>query len=252
MARGLCVVLERNVHVYKRQWPFFLAGMLEPMVYLLGVGYGIGSIVDSVRVNGHAVPYQVYVSPGLMASAAMNGALLDALFGVFWQLRYAGTFAVMLSARITLGAVSLGSVMWATVRSAVYATTFFGVLLAFGITTPGSALMVPAAVLVGFAFAAAGTASATVVRSWGDFDLFNVVLLPMFLFSGTFFPVQMYPSFVQAVMQASPLYRGVDLLRAIALGVVRPNVAIDVTYLLALGVAGSVLAARRLSSELWR
>jgi lipooligosaccharide transport system permease protein len=111
-------------------------------------------------------------------------------------------------------------------------------------------LALPATVFIGFAFAGAGIAAVTYMRSWQDFDILNLAILPMFLFSATFFPLSTYPDWLEVVIQATPLYHGVDLLRALTTGTVGPGQLVNVAYLTVLGLVGTKIAGRRVEKLL--
>lgn len=248
---GSSRVVEHNVYVYRRMWPVFLTGFFEPIFYLLGIGFGIGGLVGTITVGGQQFTYSVYVAPALMASAAMNGAIFDATFGLFYQLKYAKTYEAMLATPVTVGSVSLGAVAWAVLRGGIYSAVFLVVMALLGLVhTPLAILMLPAAVLTGFTFAALGTAAATYVRSWDDFDLMNLILLPLFLFSATFFPITVYPGALQLVVEVSPLYRAIDLMRGLGLGQPSWSMIPDVAYLLALAGLGLWITSRRMTRRL--
>jgi lipooligosaccharide transport system permease protein len=114
------------------------------------------------------------------------------------------------------------------------------------VISPWALLALPAAMLIGFSFAAAGTLASTFVRTWQDFDLVLTVMIPLFLFSATFFPITLYPRPLQLVVQLTPLYHGVDLLRSLTTGTISLSLLVDVAYLVILGAAALVLAATRL------
>jgi lipooligosaccharide transport system permease protein len=121
------------------------------------------------------------------------------------------------------------------------------VILVLGLVgSPWAILAVPAAMLLSFAFAAAGMAATTYMRTWQDFDLIQLVVLPMFLFSGTFFPITSYPPALQLIVQLSPLYQGVDLIRSLTTGAVDPSILWHVAYLTVMGLVGLVIVERRL------
>lgn len=241
-------LVERNLFVYRRAWLMILSGFFEPLFYLLGIGFGVGSLVGSVTApSGHALPYAVFVAPAMMATSAMNGAVYDTTFNLFFNLNYAKIYDAILATPIGVADVAVGEVGWALVRGTLYATAFVIVMAALGlVTSPWGVLAVPAAVLIGFAFAAVGTAATTFMRSWQDFDLVNLVLLPLFLFSGTFFPVTLYPAPVQVFVQLTPLYHAANLIRGFTTGNLQPGLAIDSLYLLGIGVAAMLVAAFRL------
>ncbi len=241
-------LIERNVMVYRRTWLVLVSGFFEPLFYLLGIGFGLGTLIGNVPgPDGQSLPYGVFVAPGLLATSAMNGAIYDSTFNVFFKLRYAKTYDAILSTPMSIGDVALGEVTWALIRGSLYATGFLVVVAVLGLArSPLVLLALPGAVLIGFAFAAVGMAATTFMRSWRDFDLIFVVTLPLFLFSATFYPITAYPPALQFVVQLTPLYHGVDLLRSVAIGDLGPVLLVHVAYLLAMGVAGLAVVARRL------
>lgn len=245
-------VIERNVMAYRHQWIVFVSGFLEPVLYLLGIGFGIGSLVRTIPIGGgHSVSYAMFVAPALMASSAMNGAIYESTFNLFYKLRYAKTFEAVIATPLGVEDAALGEVIWAVARGSVYSVGFVVLMLALGlIASPWALLAVPAAILVGFAFAALGSAITSFMRSWQDFDLVQLGLQPMFLFSATFFPLTVYPAPLQGVIELTPLYHGVNLIRGLTTGAVGPAQLVDVAYLIVLGVVGLSVAALRLRRQL--
>ncbi|HVM69740.1 MAG TPA: ABC transporter permease [Gaiellaceae bacterium] len=240
------VLFERNVLSYRRMWMILLSGFFEPLFYLLALGFGLGAYVGEVVEGGVAVSYAAFVAPGLLAASAMNGAFYDAT-NIFWKLRYQKLYDAVLATPLAPRDVAVGETAWALVRGMIYAVGFFSVMAVLGLVDSWWALLaLPATVFVGFAFAGAGIAAVTFMRSWQDFDALNLVMLPMFLFSATFFPLAVYPEWLQVVVQATPLYHAVSLVRGLTTGTVGLAQAADVAYLAALGLAGTWLAARRI------
>ena len=200
-----------------------------------------------MHVGDRTVSYQQFVAPGLMAASAMNGAVLDATFNVFWKLKYAKIYDVVLATPLGPRAIAIGEVSWALLRGACYAAIFVLVLLLAGDVSSWWALLaLPAATLIGLAFAGAGMAATTYMRSWQDFDLVQLVTLPMFLFSATFYPLSTYPHALRILVELTPLYHAVALERQLLLGTVTAMILVHVAYLAALGLAGMLLAGRRL------
>jgi lipooligosaccharide transport system permease protein len=240
-------VIERNVLVYRRGWLVIVSGFFEPLFFLLGIGFGLGALIGDI--NG--VPYPVFVAPGLLAVSAMNGAIYDSTFNMFYKLKYAKTYDAMLSTPLAVGDVALGEVVWALTRGAIYALGFMVVMLLLGLVrTPWALLAVPASLLIGFAAAGVGTAATTFVRKWQDFDLVFVITLPLFLFSATFFPITTYPEPLRTIVELTPLYRGVHLLRGLATAQIEPMLLIDIAYLIVLGAIGISITSRRLGQLL--
>jgi lipooligosaccharide transport system permease protein len=143
--------------------------------------------------------------------------------------------------------IALGEISWALIRGLLYSVAFLVVATAAGVVTSWWALLaIPAASLIGYAFAAVGMAATTFMRSWQDFDYVQLALLPMFLFSATFYPLSTYPEGLQWVVQATPLYHGVALVRDLMLGDVAAGMLVHAAYLGAMGMIGTVFAARRI------
>jgi lipooligosaccharide transport system permease protein len=245
-------MLERNVMAYRHQWMILLTGFVEPVLYLLGIGYGIGSLVHNVHIgHGQVISYAMFVAPALMASSAMNGAIYESTFNLFYKLRYVRSFDAIIATPVGIEDATLGEIIWAVGRGSLYSVGFLVLILALGlVASPWAILAIPAAVLVGFAFAALGAVITTFMRSWQDFDGVQLGLQPMFLFSATFFPITVYPQALQVVVELTPLYRGIDLIRGLTTGAVGASQLVDVAYLVLMGVVGVTIAALRLRRRL--
>ena len=236
-------LVERHALVYRRTWLVLASGVAEPLFYLLSIGVGLGELVGPV----HGISYTAYVAPALLASASMNGALFDSTFNVFFRLKYEKLYDAALATPMRSADVALGEISWALIRGGLYAVAFLVVMAAMGLIYSAWALAaLPAAILTGFAFAASGMAATTYMRSWQDFEYITVVTLPMFLFSTTFYPLSVYPRPVQYLVEITPLYQSVTLLRGLTLGTVGPGLLWNVGYLAVLGLAGLLLAGRRI------
>jgi lipooligosaccharide transport system permease protein len=236
-------VLERDVLVYRRNWSIIVSGFFEPIFYLLGVGFGLGTLVGDVD----GIPYAAFVAPGLMATTAMNGALMEATFNLFFKLKYAKTFDAILATPLGPADVAIGEVGWSLTRGLLYALGFLIVMFALGLVlAPTALLAIPGALLIGLAAASVGMAATTYMRKWQDFDIVNVITMPMFLFSGTFFPISVYPEWLRIIVECTPLYRGVHMLRSFTTGDIGPMVLVDIAYLSIMSVIGVVITSRRL------
>ncbi len=247
-------LIERNLYVYKHGWLVLLSGFFEPLFYLLGIGFGLGALIGTIPgPDGQPISYQAFVAPALLASAAMNGAINESTFNFFFKLNYNKTFTSILATPLSPGDIALGELGWALIRGGLYSIGFMGVMLVFGLfTSPWVVLAVPAALLVGFAFGAVGMAATSFMKSWQDFDLIQLVVLPMFLFSGTFYPIDAYPEALQLFVRLTPLYQGVDLIRSLTLGLISPILIVHVAYLTVMGVVGLAVTSRRLDQLLLR
>lgn len=241
-------VVERNVRVYKRYWAVFLAGFLEPLMFLGSIGIGVGKLVHTLPgPGGRVVDYAAFVAPGLLATSAMNGAVIDTTFGFFVNYKYGKTYDAMLATPMRIVDVALGEVTWALLRGSLYSTVFLLTMTALGyVDSAWAVLAVPVAILIGAAFAATGLAATTWMRSFIDFDFVNLALVPLFLFSAVFFPLTRYPDWLATVVKLTPLYQGVDLERRLVLGVVDWSMLWHVAYLVAMGSVGIAVASRRL------
>ncbi|MDH4170159.1 MAG: ABC transporter permease [Acidimicrobiia bacterium] len=241
-------VVERNAVVARRQWYVFLAGGVEPFLFLFSVGVGVGELVDAVTGPGGAsISYREFVAPAMMATAAMNTVVFDLTIAFFVRFKYINTYDAMLVTPLTPRDLVRGELLFSLGRVALYATAFAATMAVMGLmASPWAVLAVPAALLVGFAFGGVGMAASTWMRSWLDFDYVFVVTVPLFLFSGTFFPLDEYPGGLQLLVQASPLYHGADLIRHLVLGGVGVAQLWSVLYLVAMGTAGLAVAQRRI------
>jgi lipooligosaccharide transport system permease protein len=243
-------LFERNVMSHRRTWAIIVSGFFEPLFYLLSLGYGLGGYVGTVVIDGQPIEYAAFVAPALLAASAFNGAFYDAT-NIFWKLRYAETYGAVLSTPLGPNDIAVGETAFALFRGLIYSVGFFTVVLALGLVGSWWAVLVlPATVFIGFAFAGAGIAAVTYMRSWQDFDILNLAVLPMFLFSATFFPLSTYPGWLQTVVQLTPLYHAVSLLRGLTTGAVGGAQLLDVAYLLALGLVGAWIASRRIATLL--
>ncbi len=247
--RRALLLVERSLMVYRHTWIIIVSGFFEPLFYLLSIGVGIGALVGDVTgAGGRVVPYTTWVAPGLLASAAMNGAVYESTMNIFFKLKYAKTYDAVLATPLGVGDVAVGEITWALMRGAAYAVVFLAVMLAMGLVESWWAVfVVPGALLIGFAFASVGMAFTSFMRSWNDFDMVQLAVLPLFLFSATFYPLSVYPGALQVVVRLTPLYHGVALLRGLSLGDVGPDLLVHVAYLAAMGLAGLAVTSRRLA-----
>ncbi|MCL3860171.1 ABC transporter permease [Actinotalea sp. K2] len=251
MARML---VERNYRSSRRTWSIIVSGFFEPVFFLFAMGVGIGALVGDVATgDGRLVPYVVFVAPALLAASAMNGAIFDSTTNVFFKLKYARLYDSVLSTPLGPRDIAVGEISWALLRGVVYSGAFLAVAVAAGaVTTWTAVLAVPAASLIGWAFASVGMATTTYMRTWSDFEYVQLAILPMFLFSATFFPLSTYPPVLQWVVQATPLYHGVAMVRDLMLDEVGAGMLVHVGYLVGMGLLGTAWTALRIERLLLR
>lgn len=247
-------LIERDLLVARRTWWIPLSGIAEPVFYLLSIGIGIGKLVGGVPgPDGTTIAYAVYVAPGLLAASAMNGAVYESTFNVYFKLRYAKIFDAVLATPVEAAEVARGEIAYAQLRGSVYAAVFVVMMAALGdIDSAWAVLALPAAMLVGLAFAAVGMAATTYMRGWTDFDLVQLVLLPLFLFSTTFYPLSVYPRWLQLIVECTPLFQGVSLIRSLTLGTVGWVALVNVAYLAVMAALGIAVSGRRIRILLLR
>jgi lipooligosaccharide transport system permease protein len=245
-------VVERNFLVYRRGWAVFLTGMLEPIFYLFSIGIGVGGLVGHFTLgDGTRVGYVEFVAPAMLATSAMNGALFDATYNIFFRMKYAKLYDAILATPLRPEDVARGEITWALLRGACYSCVFIVVMLAMGLVSSWWMLLaLPATLLIGYAFAGAGMALTTWMRTWQDFDFVQLAIMPMFLFSATFYPLSTYPHTVQWIVRCTPLYQGVSLVRGMALGNLGWSALVSVGYLAAMGTLGLLVAGRRVGTLL--
>ncbi len=225
-----------------------ISGFFEPIFYLLALGFGLGSLIGTVQTQGGAeVPYAAFIAPALLAVAAMNGAIFDSTWNVFFKIKYAKLYEGMLATTLGPLDVALGEITLALSRGGLYAIGFMIVMQALGLNLAWTALLaLPAVLLIAFGFAAIGMAITSYLNTFQQMDWINFVLLPMFLFSATLYPITVYPEPVQWFVQALPLWHGVELVRGLTTGVLSPLMLVHVLYYVVMVVVGLVFTTRRL------
>lgn len=253
--RRAASVAARNVTALRSAyWLVLISGFFEPLLYLFSIGVGVGALVGEIDLaDGRAVSYAVFVAPAMLAASAMNGALTETTFNFFSKMKYRKLYDGIIATPVRPFEIALGELGWAMVRGSFYSAAFLAVMVVMKLTTPARALLaLPAAVLVGFAFGALGMMTSTFMRNWQDFDLIGSAQFALFLFSGTFVPAEDYPAVLRWVVELTPLYRSVHLVRDLATGVGGWAHLLDVGYLIAVTVLGLALAARRMGRLLCR
>lgn len=228
-------------------WLVLISGFFEPMLYLLAIGFGVGGLVEGFRLpDGSTVSYAKFVAPAMLAASAMNGAIAETAMNFFGKMKYVKLYDAVIATPVSPFEIALGELMWALLRGVGYSVAFLAIMAAMGLTTPFGAIMaLPLTVLVGVSFGGIGMILATFMRGWQDFDYVNVVLFGMFLFSGTFAPIDGYAPAARVFVYVTPLYHAVALLRGVTLGTTGWDTLVNAGYLVVIAAVTLMIAARR-------
>lgn len=241
--------------VARRWWrSLVLRSFLEPVLYLLGLGFGLGTLVDDSGNAPGGVPYAAFVAAGVLVASGMQSAFGEAAWPVLGAIKWQRQYHAQLASPLRVDDVLVGHVVFMTVRLLATAVPFWLVMVAFGLVSwPSGPLAVPVAVLTGLAFATPIAAYAATADSDRAFPLIlRFGIIPMFLFSGVFFPVSDLPGWLEALVWVTPLWHGVELGRAASLGTGMAvwTAAGHVAYLLVFAVGGLLVASRTYARRL--
>ncbi len=243
----------RNLTVQVKATPYiWISGLIEPFLYLLSIGLGLGHLVGKLPgPDGRPVAYASFVAPGLLATSAMNGAIAESTTNIFGKLHWTKLYQSVVATPLAPADIALAEVGFAVARCTLYGAAFLGAMAAFGETSSWLALLdVPVATLIGAAFASTGFAAACYMRSWTDFDKIQLVSMPLFLFSAIFYPLSTLPHWMADVVRVLPLYPGVVLCRQLTLGQMTSGAPLDVVYLVALTAIATAVGRRRVTKLL--
>ena len=238
-------VVEHNALVFRRQWRGSITvSFFTPLFFIASMGIGLGSLVNKSSGGVGGVPYIDYLAPGLLAATTMQTAAFECTFPILGKILWDHIYDAMLATPLMVRDIVIGEVAWVTLRMLMVATIFWVVMVVFGVAhTPESLLAIPAATLCGLAFATplfAFTAAQKNDQVMGT--VFRLVITPLFLFGGAFFPISRLPLVLQWVAWATPLSHGVALCRGFVLGTLAaPEAALHVLVLLLFVIAGAVL-----------
>jgi lipooligosaccharide transport system permease protein len=215
--RGALRIWQRDLILYRRSWiSNLLPNFFSPLLYLLSIGIGVGFYVGT-RISG--IPYTVYLAPALAANAALNGGVFETTYNVFVKLRWDKVYDAAITTPLEPEDIAAGELMWATTRATIYGVAFMVVMLFLGdLRSPFAVLSLFAFVLIGLVFALIGLIFSSVAPTIDWFSyFFTLFVMPLFLFSGTFFPISRLPAALQTVSWFSPLYHGSEMLRDLML-----------------------------------
>jgi lipooligosaccharide transport system permease protein len=234
ISRRLWRIWQRNFLVYRRIWKIgFVPPLLEPVFYLAAFGAGLGALVGDVPYGGQTLGYTRFIAPGLVAAAIMQNSFFETTYTSFVRMYYQKTFDAMLATPLSLGDIIAGEIVWGATKSVVAAALMTAVLIPFGLTSwPETLLVLPLAALGGLAFGAIGMWFTGLVPT---IDVFNLPVFlfvtPMFLFSGTFFPLSGLPHWAQSAALIFPLTHLVEVTRGAFLGKLEMSHLFDILYL---------------------
>jgi lipooligosaccharide transport system permease protein len=234
ISRRFLRVWQRNLIVYQKTWTInFLTPLLEPLFYLLAFGYGMSALIGNVAFEGRELSYLVFITPSLLAIAMMYNAFFENTYASFVRMYYQKTFDAMLATPLSLDEVITGEIAWGATKSLIATVIMLGVVSTFGLVHyPHALLVLPLAFLAGIAFGAIGMFFTGVIPNIEAFNLpIFLFITPMFLFSGTFFPVTGLPGWAQDLALIFPLVHVVNATRHLCLGVMNAQVLWAVLYL---------------------
>ena len=242
---------ERNLTAFRStNWIIVLSGFVEPLFYLLAFGFGIGRLIGGVTDgSGHPVSYAAFIAPALLATSAMNGAIYDSTWNVFFKMHFGKLYETMLATSLGPLDVAIGEINWGLLRGFIYALGFMSVMAPLGLIPSWWGLLaIPGAVLIAFGFSSFGMAITSYLKTFHQMNWINFVLLPMFLFSGTFYPLSIYPQWIQALIQAMPLWHAIALERAFMLGNIGVGLIGHILYFVVMVIVGLYFTTRRLNA----
>jgi lipooligosaccharide transport system permease protein len=249
------VILERSLVALKSSnWFPVVSGFLEPLLYLFSFGYGVGTLIGDIQVsNGQVVSYAMFIAPGLLATSAMNGAIYDSTWNVYFKLHEGKIYHGMLATSLGPLDVALGEILTALIRGFAYAVGFMAVATPMGlIPSWWGVSAIPAAVLIAFGFASIGMAITSYFKSYQQMGLINISLLPIFLFSGSFYPLSVFPDWAQVIIKSLPLWHAIEIIRNLSLGIINLSLLGHVAYFLVMIIAGLFFTTRRLNALFMR
>jgi len=242
------VLLERGWLAFRSStWVPIFTGFVEPVLFLLAFGYGMGNLVGDISTGSSSINYTMFIAPGLLATSAMNGAIYDSTWNVFFKLNESKLYKTMLSTPLGPMDIALGEITWALLRGLVYSIGFLTVVTVLGLTPSlWAVLAIPAASLVAFGFASFGMAITSFFKTYQQMGFVNFVLLPMTLFSGSLYPISVYPDWLEKLIMALPLWHGIELVRAFWFGNINSGIFIHILYFFVMIIIGLFVTSRRL------
>jgi len=253
ISRRFFRVWQRNLTVYRQSWQIsFIPPLFEPLFYLLAFGVGLSGLVGNIRYGGAEISYVRFIAPSLIAITVMNSSFFENTYGSFVRMYYQKTFDAMMATPLTVEEIITGEILWGATKAVIATAIMMIVISFFGlIRYPEGFLLLPLALLGGFAFGSAGMVCTAMVPG---IELFNLpvflFITPMFLFSGTFFPVENLPGWAQTTAGFLPLTRLVDLSRAVTTGRIDAGLLPGIGYLVVFAAMAFPLALMKMRKRL--
>ncbi len=246
-------VWQRNLTVYRENWHInFVPPLLEPLLYLLAFGVGFSTLVGPIHYQGRTVSYVRFIAPALIAINIMNNAFFETTFASFVRMYFQKTFDAMMATPLTLEEIITGEIIWGATKAVIGTAIMLAMVSLFGlITYPSGLLLLPVAFFAGFAFGTIGMFFTGIVK---NIDLFNLPMFlfvtPMFLFSGTFFPLENLPGWAQTLAFCLPLTHLANICRALGWGVYHPSLFWGCAYFVLFILIFYPLAIRKMRRRL--
>jgi lipooligosaccharide transport system permease protein len=237
-------LVRRNMLAYKHYWIAFITGFFEPVFYLVAVGFGVGQFIEKIPYKGLELEYASFLAPGMLAAACLNGALFDGFFSPYFKLNWLKTYDGIVTTPMNIPDIAVGEMLWALIRGTIYGAAFLIVMLVLGlIHSPWAVLALPAVMLSGGALSAGAMVLTGITKEISSLEkVMTLIVFPLFLFSGTFYPVSLYPGLLRPIVQATPLYQAASLLRDLTTGRVGLDTLVHIAYLIGMFVIMSALA----------
>ena len=242
----------RNLLAYKHYWMAFISGFFEPFFYLVAVGFGVGQFIDTVPYGGVHLEYAVFLAPGLLAASTLNGAVFDGFFSPYFKLNWMKTYEGIVTTPVGIPDIAVGEILWALMRGTIYGVGFLIVMLVLGlIRSPWALLALPAVMLSAGALSSGAMILTGVTKEISSLEkVMTLIVFPLFLFSGTFFPVSLYPGFLRPIVAATPLFHSASLLRDLTTGQVAGRTLWSAAYLATMLLLASTVAVRLMRRRL--
>jgi lipooligosaccharide transport system permease protein len=245
-------LFQRNLLAYRHSWVALISGFFEPLFYLVAVGFGVGQFVDTVSYGDARLDYAVFLAPGLLAAATLNGAVFDGFFSPYFKLNWMKTYEGIVNTPVGIPDIAVGEILWALTRGTLYGAGFLIVMLFLGlIRSPWALLALPAVMLSAGALSSGAMILTGVTKEISSLEkVMTLVVFPLFLFSGTFFPLSLYPEYLRPVVMATPLTHSASLLRDLTTGEVAGRTLVSAVYLIVMVAVSSAIAVRLMRRRL--